>query len=99
MAGGALFALVAAVLPAVASVPAAREAAERDGPGSGSLVMVLDSSGSMADDDGTGRTRMESARKAVGTVVDALPEGTRPACACTAPTGPAAARTPGSCVR
>ncbi|WP_405668582.1 VWA domain-containing protein [Streptomyces sp. NBC_01166] len=75
MAGGALFALVAAVLPAVASVPAAREAAERDGPGSGSLVMVLDSSGSMADDDGTGRTRMESARKAVGTVVDALPEG------------------------
>ncbi|MFE7775539.1 VWA domain-containing protein [Streptomyces sp. NPDC057445] len=40
-----------------------------------SLVMVLDSSGSMADDDGSGRTRMEAARKAVGTVVDALPEG------------------------
>ncbi|MFF9568599.1 VWA domain-containing protein [Streptomyces sp. NPDC014685] len=42
---------------------------------SGSLVMVLDSSGSMADDDGTGRTRMESAREAVGTVVDGLPDG------------------------
>lgn len=28
--------------------------------------MVLDSSGSMADDDGTGRTRMETARSAVG---------------------------------
>lgn len=37
--------------------------------------MVLDSSGSMGDDDGTGRTRMESARTAVGTVVDALPDG------------------------
>lgn len=37
--------------------------------------MVLDSSGSMADDDGTGRTRMESARTAVGTVVDSLPDG------------------------
>ncbi|MEV0491027.1 vWA domain-containing protein [Streptomyces atratus] len=43
--------------------------------GSSSLVMVLDSSGSMADDDGTGRTRMESARTAVGTVVDGLPDG------------------------
>ncbi|MFC8227537.1 VWA domain-containing protein [Streptomyces sp. NPDC057287] len=37
--------------------------------------MVLDSSGSMGDDDGTGRTRMESARTAVGAVVDALPDG------------------------
>ncbi|MGW0553450.1 vWA domain-containing protein [Streptomyces sp. NPDC002926] len=43
--------------------------------GKSGLVMVLDSSGSMADDDGTGRTRMESARTAVGTVVDALPDG------------------------
>lgn len=37
--------------------------------------MVLDSSGSMGDDKGTGRTRMESARAAVGTVVDGLPDG------------------------
>jgi Ca-activated chloride channel family protein len=43
--------------------------------GSSSLVKVLDSSGSMTDDDGTGRTRMESARTAVGTVVDGLPDG------------------------
>ncbi|WP_420803066.1 vWA domain-containing protein [Streptomyces pratensis] len=71
LAGGALFALVAGILPAVAQVPGAA----RDVPGGGSLVMVLDSSGSMADDDGTGRTRMESARTAVGRVVDALPEG------------------------
>ncbi|WP_016906169.1 vWA domain-containing protein [Streptomyces xiaopingdaonensis] len=40
-----------------------------------SLVMVLDSSGSMADDDGSGQSRITSARKAVGTVVDALPDG------------------------
>jgi Ca-activated chloride channel family protein len=37
--------------------------------------MVLDSSGSMADGDGSGRTRMEAARAAVSTVVDALPDG------------------------
>ncbi|MFD4030556.1 hypothetical protein ACFWVP_08460 [Streptomyces sp. NPDC058637] len=35
---------------------------------------MLDSSGSPGD-DGTGRTRMESARTAVATVVDALPDG------------------------
>ncbi|MBM7437902.1 Ca-activated chloride channel family protein [Streptomyces sp. HB132] len=67
-------ALLAGVLPAAASVPAA-SGAGTDAPGGGSLVMVLDSSGSMSDDDGTGRTRMETARTAVGTVVDALPEG------------------------
>ncbi|MDT9690850.1 VWA domain-containing protein [Streptomyces sp. P9(2023)] len=50
-------------------------AADGAGPGGGSLVMVLDSSGSMGDDDGSGRTRMESARTAVGTVVDGLPDG------------------------
>lgn len=56
-------------------MPAAPSDAPQDGPGGGSLVMVLDSSGSMGDDDGTGRTRMESARTAVGAVVDALPDG------------------------
>ncbi|MCX4771293.1 VWA domain-containing protein [Streptomyces sp. NBC_01285] len=74
--GGGLFALVAGALPAVAApgeASAASDAAGSDG--SGSLVMVLDSSGSMGDDDGTGRTRMESARAAVGTVVDGLPDG------------------------
>ncbi|MDJ0462089.1 VWA domain-containing protein [Streptomyces sp. H27-C3] len=61
-------AATAGPLPAVAAP--AQEAA-----GGSSLVMVLDSSGSMADDDGTGRTRMESARGAVSTVVDTLPDG------------------------
>lgn len=41
----------------------------------GSLVMVLDSSGSMAGPDGSGHTRIESARTAVGSVADALPGG------------------------
>ncbi|MFD9500816.1 VWA domain-containing protein [Streptomyces sp. NPDC060035] len=60
-------------MPAVASGPAGpRAAGAQDG--SSSLVMVLDSSGSMGGDDGTGRTRMESARTAVGAVVDALPD-------------------------
>ncbi|WNI30597.1 VWA domain-containing protein [Streptomyces sp. ITFR-6] len=72
--GGALFALVAGALPATAAPGGTGAAANASG-GSGSLVMVLDSSGSMGDDDGTGRTRMESARTAVGTVVDALPDG------------------------
>lgn len=76
MIGGALFAVVAGALPALAGPQgalAAPDAVRSDG--SGSLVMVLDSSGSMGDDDGTGRTRMESARTAVGTVVDGLPDG------------------------
>ncbi|WP_406100195.1 vWA domain-containing protein [Streptomyces sp. NBC_01013] len=76
MIGGVLFALVTGALPALAGPPAAVDVpdAVRSG-GNDSLVMVLDSSGSMGDDDGTGRTRMESAREAVGTVVDGLPDG------------------------
>lgn len=74
--GGALFALVAGTLPAPAAPQGALDAPDAvRSDGSGSLVMVLDSSGSMGDDDGTGRTRMESARTAVGTVVDGLPDG------------------------
>nr|WP_309242427.1 MULTISPECIES: VWA domain-containing protein [unclassified Streptomyces] len=68
--GAALLALVAGALPAAAAPPAPAEST-----GAGGLVMVLDSSGSMADDDGAGRTRMASARSAVGAVVDALPDG------------------------
>ncbi|MGW8889642.1 vWA domain-containing protein [Streptomyces sp. NPDC055749] len=69
---------MAGTLPAAASASAPFSAPAADGTGgsgAGSLVMVLDSSGSMGDDDGAGRTRMESARAAVGTVVDALPDG------------------------
>ncbi|MFF3689303.1 VWA domain-containing protein [Streptomyces sp. NPDC002187] len=74
--GAALLALAAGPVPAAgAAEQAGKEARAPQGDGRSGLVMVLDSSGSMADDDGTGRTRMESARKAVGTVVDALPDG------------------------
>ncbi|MGP3924421.1 vWA domain-containing protein [Streptomyces sp. 8N616] len=72
--GGALLALVTAPLPATA-VPVAPGAPDAVADGQSSLVMVLDSSGSMAEDDGSGSTRIASARKAVGTVVDSLPDG------------------------
>ncbi|MEU0392511.1 VWA domain-containing protein [Streptomyces sp. NPDC006208] len=74
--GAALLALAAGPVPAAgAAEQAGKGAWAPRGDGRSGLVMVLDSSGSMADDDGTGSTRMESARKAVGTVVDALPDG------------------------
>lgn len=41
----------------------------------GSLIMVLDSSGSMAGSDGSGHTRIAAARTAIGSVVDSLPAG------------------------
>ncbi|MGY5123344.1 vWA domain-containing protein [Streptomyces nigrescens] len=68
--GGLLLALAAAPLQATAATPTRAPAAEGSG-----MVMVLDSSGSMARKDGSGGTRIDSARKAVGTVVDALPDG------------------------
>ncbi|WP_338671459.1 VWA domain-containing protein [Streptomyces sp. SCSIO 30461] len=75
--GGALLALTGGVLPAAAAPGGSPSGAAKapQGFGPGGLVMVLDSSGSMGDDDGTGRTRMDAARAAVGTVVDALPDG------------------------
>ncbi len=75
-AGGALAGVLALLLG-----PAPQAAAE-EGPGTasgGALVMVLDSSGSMAEPVGGpgsgGRTRMAAARDALGTVVDGLPDG------------------------
>ncbi|MEO3765789.1 VWA domain-containing protein [Streptomyces sp. B5E4] len=74
-------ALTAGPLPAALAAPAAPgapgvpAAPAESAPTGGGLVMVLDSSGSMVDDDGSGATRIESAREAVGTVVDALPDG------------------------
>ncbi|MER6995379.1 VWA domain-containing protein [Streptomyces sp. NPDC000410] len=74
--GGAVLALVAGPVPgAVAAGGSGVAAADPGVGGRSSLLMVLDSSGSMADDDGTGSTRMEAARAAVGTVVGALPDG------------------------
>lgn len=89
--GAALLALAASPLPVASAaaqvgqagrngqagqVSRAGQARQVEAPdGKSGLVMVLDSSGSMADDDGSGQTRMASARAAVGTVVDALPDG------------------------
>ncbi|MGW1688884.1 vWA domain-containing protein [Streptomyces albidoflavus] len=63
--------LLAGVVGALATGP---PATAEPAPGAGGLVMVLDSSGSMADEAGGGRTRIEAARDAVGTVVDSLPD-------------------------
>ncbi|WP_406862023.1 VWA domain-containing protein [Streptomyces sp. HUAS MG47] len=71
-AGAAAGAVLAWTLAPVGPATAAPAA---EGDGRSSLVMVLDSSGSMAEDAGSGRTRMEAARSAVGTVVDSLPDG------------------------
>ncbi|MGP3998515.1 vWA domain-containing protein [Streptomyces sp. 8N706] len=71
-------ALIGGVLLALAAPLPARAAPSDEGAavdGTSSMVMVLDSSGSMAEDDGSGSTRIAAARKAVGTVVDALPDG------------------------
>ncbi|MDQ1009656.1 Mg-chelatase subunit ChlD [Streptomyces sp. V4I23] len=74
--GAALLALVAGPLPAADAAEQAGREARAPGKGRATvLVMVLDSSGSMADGEGTGRTRMEAAHSAVRAVVDALPEG------------------------
>ncbi|WP_432066984.1 VWA domain-containing protein [Streptomyces sp. C10-9-1] len=73
--------LLAAAGPQAAAdgnASAAREEPRRGAPQTGdrgALVFVLDSSASMAGDDGTGRSRLESARQAVGTAVGTLPAG------------------------
>ncbi|POX40992.1 hypothetical protein C3486_11440 [Streptomyces sp. Ru73] len=57
------------------ALPGAPQAAAAPPATSGGMVMVLDSSGSMAGPDGAGRTRIAAARTAVGTLADALPDG------------------------
>ncbi|MEV6314152.1 VWA domain-containing protein [Streptomyces sp. NPDC051776] len=77
LAGGALLALAQSPLLAAASPTVAHgvlDSAQAPADGRNSLVMVLDSSGSMKEEDGSGSTRIASARKAVGTVVDSLPD-------------------------
>ncbi|WP_308416829.1 VWA domain-containing protein [Streptomyces sp. AJS327] len=85
-----LLALVAGPLPAAGAADARSAASDGQRPasarpvaaaalgevagGKDSMEMVLDASGSMAKGDGSGRTRIETARKAVGTVVDSLPD-------------------------
>ncbi|MBB0243565.1 VWA domain-containing protein, partial [Streptomyces alkaliphilus] len=70
---GALLTAIPAFLPPGVPGGATARAAPADIPGG--LILVLDASGSMAEDDGTGTTRMDDAREALGTAVDALPEG------------------------
>ncbi|MGP3991353.1 VWA domain-containing protein [Streptomyces sp. 3N207] len=88
--GGALLALLAGPLTAATtgtataaptrtattgaatSAPAGRGT---EAPGANSMEILLDSSGSMAEKDDSGQPRMQSARKAVGTLVDSLPDG------------------------
>ncbi|MCL2730756.1 MAG: VWA domain-containing protein [Actinomycetia bacterium] len=66
---------VLAALAAVLALPApAAHAAPATG-GDPALIIVLDSSGSMAGPDGSGHTRIAAARTAVGAVVDGLPDG------------------------
>ncbi|MEE4420749.1 vWA domain-containing protein [Streptomyces bugieae] len=71
--GGLMLALAAVAAPFQAIAAGTAEAAPAAA-GSG-MVMVLDSSGSMSGSDGAGSTRIAAARKAVGAVVDALPDG------------------------
>ncbi|MDB1086269.1 VWA domain-containing protein [Streptomyces sp. ACA25] len=75
MAGGLAAALLLGALPAAAAPTAAPATGEGVAGSNSSLIMVLDASGSMAEDDGTGSTRMAAAQEALGTAVDALPEG------------------------
>ncbi|MCE7080698.1 VWA domain-containing protein [Streptomyces sp. ST2-7A] len=71
--GTLLAAALPAALPPGSPAGTTAHAAPADFPGG--LILVLDASGSMAEDDGTGTTRMDDAREALGTAVDALPEG------------------------
>jgi Ca-activated chloride channel family protein len=50
-------------------------AQDEEGEGRGSILLVLDSSGSMKADDGTGRTKLAAAKAALNQLVDRLPEG------------------------
>lgn len=69
---GTLLGLLAGPLPAAGAAAPAADEPKADG--NSSMVMVLDSSGSMKESDGSGSTRIASARKAVGSVVDSLPD-------------------------
>src|SRR5699024_12709700 len=50
------------------------DAKEASADGAGKLLLVLDASGSMAEDAGGGQTRIQAAKDALRTVVDELPD-------------------------
>jgi len=53
--------------------PIASVAAEEPGDGAGSVVLILDASGSMAEDAGDGQTRMQAAKLGLRDVIDNVP--------------------------
>ncbi|GAA5061100.1 Ca-activated chloride channel family protein [Thermocatellispora tengchongensis] len=71
-----MFRLALAVLGVAASilVPAPAAAADET---PGQVLILLDTSGSMKEDDGTGTSRIAAARRAIGKVVDAAPDDAR----------------------
>lgn len=69
----ALPALLLATLPSV-GLPASAQAQATPEPGPGKLVLVLDSSGSMAERTGGGETRIQAAKSALRQVIGSLPE-------------------------
>ncbi|GAA1751815.1 VWA domain-containing protein [Aeromicrobium alkaliterrae] len=69
-----LLALALVTLTCLVAVPATAADSDSGGdPAAGRLLLVLDSSGSMAEPTGDGSTRIEAAREAVLAVVDQLP--------------------------
>src|SRR5699024_4854429 len=70
-----LLGVVAAANGAPRDEPRATENdTESDTDGAGKLLLVLDASGSMAEDAGGGQTRIQAAKDALRTVVDELPD-------------------------
>ncbi|MGB3762398.1 MAG: VWA domain-containing protein [Ornithinimicrobium sp.] len=67
----AVIAVVAVVLCLLAPSASAQEGE------SGALLVIMDVSGSMNEDDGAGAPRIEGARTAAQDLVDAVPDGTR----------------------
>ncbi len=63
--------LVALAVPATA---AAQTPAQTQGKGPSSIILILDASKSMNDDDGSGRPKLEAAKDALTRVVDGLPD-------------------------
>lgn len=76
--GAALVAAVLAMLGAtsgVAAPPAAAKPAAVQQGGGGALMIVMDASGSMRADDGTGRSKLDGAKAALRQAVAGLPDG------------------------
>lgn len=69
-------ALVGTAAPARAQEQSAKVPSAQEFGAGGALQLILDSSGSMAAQDPSGGTKIDAARAALGSVVDALPEGT-----------------------